>query len=125
VTRVESFCKKRDSTRVTIFLNVTRVESESLESFCKKRDSTRVTIFLNVTRVESESPKIVTRVESLTRITLSLILFSRPHLPFGVVVHSLRSASQFVIDYALSKISWHVPEVIHYNCNLKTISFFG
>ena len=36
-------------------------------------DSSRVTIFLNVTRIESESPKIVTRVESLTRVTLSLI----------------------------------------------------
>jgi len=36
---------------------VTRVES-----FCEKRDSSRVTIFLNVTQVESESPKIVTRV---------------------------------------------------------------
>jgi len=42
------------------------------ESFCVKRDSSRVTIFLNVTRVESESPKVVTRVESLTRVTLSL-----------------------------------------------------
>jgi len=38
-------------------LIVTRVES-----FCEKRDSNRVTIFLNVTRVEPESPKIVTRV---------------------------------------------------------------
>jgi len=36
-------------------------------------DLSRVTIFLNVTRVESESPKIVTRVESLTRVTLSLV----------------------------------------------------
>jgi len=27
VTRVESFCEKRDSSRVTIFLNVTRLES--------------------------------------------------------------------------------------------------
>ena len=34
--------------------------------------SNRVTIFLNVTRVDSESPKIVTRVESLTLVTLSL-----------------------------------------------------
>jgi len=47
--------------------NVTRVES-----FCEKRDSSRVTIFLNVTRVESESPKIAIRVESLTRVMLSL-----------------------------------------------------
>jgi len=36
--------------------------------------SIRVTIFLNVTRVKSESPKIVTRVASLTRVTLSLLL---------------------------------------------------
>jgi len=43
-----------------------------VESFCEKRDSSRVTIFLNVTRVESESQHIVTRVESLTRVTLSL-----------------------------------------------------
>jgi len=28
VTRVESFCKKRDSSRVIIFLNVIRVASE-------------------------------------------------------------------------------------------------
>jgi len=35
-----------------------------VESFCEKRDSSRVTIFLVVTQVESESPKIVTRVES-------------------------------------------------------------
>ena len=27
MTRVESFCEKRDSSRVTFFLNVTRVES--------------------------------------------------------------------------------------------------
>ena len=27
VTRVESFCEKRDSNRVTVFLNVTRIES--------------------------------------------------------------------------------------------------
>jgi len=45
-----------------------------VESFCEKRDSSRVTIFFNMTRVELESPKIVTRVESLTRVTLSLIL---------------------------------------------------
>jgi len=31
-------------------------------TFCEKHDSSRVTIFLNVTRVESESPKIVTQV---------------------------------------------------------------
>ena len=43
-----------------------------VESFCEKRDSSRVTIFLNVTRIEFESPKIVNRVESLTRVTLSL-----------------------------------------------------
>jgi len=36
-----------------------------LESFCEKHDSIRVTVFLNVTLVESESPKIVTRSESL------------------------------------------------------------
>ena len=60
------FCKN-DSDSSLESLIVTGVES-----FCEKRDSTRVTIFLNVTRVESESPKIVTRVESLTRVTLSL-----------------------------------------------------
>jgi len=43
----------------------------------KKRASSRVTIFLNVTRVESESPKIVTRVDSLTRVTLSLMFCRR------------------------------------------------
>jgi len=32
-----------------------------------------VTIFLSITRVESEWPKITTRVESLTRVTLSLV----------------------------------------------------
>jgi len=42
-------------------------------SFCEKRDSSRVTIFLNVTRVESKSPKIVTRDKSLTWVTLSLL----------------------------------------------------
>jgi len=60
------FCKN-DSVSSLDSLIVTRVES-----FCEKRDSSRVTIFLNVTRVESESLKIVTRVESLTRVTLSL-----------------------------------------------------
>ena len=39
-------------------------DSSRVESFCEKRDSSRVTIFRNVTRVESESPKIVTRVDS-------------------------------------------------------------
>jgi len=33
----------------------------------------RVTIFLNATRVESESPKIVTRVDSLIGVQLSLV----------------------------------------------------
>jgi len=47
----------------------TRVESPSFSTWL---ESSRVTIFLNVTRVESESPKFVTRVESLTRVTLSL-----------------------------------------------------
>ena len=50
------FCKN-DSDSNLESLTVTRVES-----FCEKRDSSRVTIFLNVTRVESESLKIVTRV---------------------------------------------------------------
>jgi len=49
-------------------------DSSRVESFCEKCDSSRVTIFLNVTRVESKSPQIVTRVESLTRVTLPLIL---------------------------------------------------
>ena len=43
-----------------------------LESRHSVKNVTRVTIFLNVTRIESESPKITTRVESLTRVTLSL-----------------------------------------------------
>jgi len=37
VTRVESFCEKRDSSRVTIFFNVTRVESESPKSWLESR----------------------------------------------------------------------------------------
>ena len=48
-----------------------------VESFCGKYDSCRVTILFNVTRVESESPKIVTRVELLTRVTLSLLIFKK------------------------------------------------
>jgi len=44
-----------------------------VESFYEKRDSSRVTIFLNAIRVESESPKIATRIESLTRVALSLM----------------------------------------------------
>jgi len=36
------------------------------ESFCEKRDWSRVSSVFNVTRVESKSPKIVTRVESFT-----------------------------------------------------------
>jgi len=51
VTRVESFCHKRDSSRF---------ESPSFSTW------------LDSTRVESKSPKIVTRVEPLTRVTLSL-----------------------------------------------------
>ena len=51
------------------------------------------TIFLNVTRVESESTKIVTRVESLTRVTLSLILgihfTDRCHVLFTRVIECL------------------------------------
>ena len=43
------------------------------QRFCKNdSDWSRVTIFLNVTRFESESPKILTRVELLTWVTLSL-----------------------------------------------------
>jgi len=38
VTRVESFCEKRDPSRVTIFLNVTRVW------VTKNRDSSRVIV---------------------------------------------------------------------------------
>ena len=49
-------------------------DSSRVEWFCEKRESNRVTIFLNVTRVESESSKIVTRVESLTRVTLSPVI---------------------------------------------------
>jgi len=60
---------KNDSDSSLGSLIVTRVES-----FCESRDSSRVTIFLNVTGVESESPKIVTRVELLSRVTLSLLL---------------------------------------------------
>jgi len=54
-------------------MTLTRVfDCDSCHSV-KKRDSIRVTIILNVTRVESESLNIVTRVESLTRVTLSLL----------------------------------------------------
>jgi len=60
------FCKNNSDSSLESLI-ATRVES-----FCEKRDSSRVTIFLKVTRVESGSPKIVTRVESLTRVTLSL-----------------------------------------------------
>ena len=63
------FCKN-DSDSNLESLTATRVESShSVENMTR---SSRVTIFLNVTRVESESPKIVTRVESLTLVTLSL-----------------------------------------------------
>jgi len=63
---IQRFCKT-DSDSSLESLIVTRVES-----FCEKHKKCRVTIFLNVTRIESESPKIVTRVETLTRVTLSL-----------------------------------------------------
>ena len=62
----QRYCKN-DSDSSLESLTVTRVES-----FCEKRDSSRVTIFLNVTWVDSESPQIMTRVELLTRVTLSL-----------------------------------------------------
>jgi len=62
--RSSKICK-HDSDPILDPLIVTRVES-----FCEKRDSSRVTIFLNVTRVESKSPKIVTRVQSLTKLSL-------------------------------------------------------
>ena len=62
-------CRK-DSDSSLESLTATRVESShSVENVTR---SSRVTIFLNVTWVESESPKIVTRVESLTLVTLSL-----------------------------------------------------
>jgi len=54
----QRFCKN-DSDSSLESLTLTRVES-----FCEKGDSSRVTIFLNVTRVESESPKTVTRFEA-------------------------------------------------------------
>jgi len=61
---------KNDSDSNLESLTATRVESShSVENTTR---SSQVTIFLNVTRVESESPKIVTRVESLTLVTLSL-----------------------------------------------------
>jgi len=56
-------------------MTLTRVidcESSRVILWKTRLESSRVTILLNVTRVESESSKIVTRVESLTRITLSL-----------------------------------------------------
>jgi len=55
--RIESCVIDSDSSRVTIVLNLNRVESESPKI---------------VTRVESGSPKIVTRVKSRTRVRLSL-----------------------------------------------------
>jgi len=67
----QRFCKN-DSDSSLESLTVTRVES-----FCGKYDSCRVTILFNVTQVESESPKIVTRVELLTRVTLSLLIFKK------------------------------------------------
>jgi len=54
----QRFCKN-DSDSILESLTVTRDES-----LCEKRDSTRVSTFFNVTRVESESSKNVTRVES-------------------------------------------------------------
>jgi len=56
---LRDFCKN-DSESNLESLTVTRVES-----FCENCESSRVTIFFNVTRVESESPKIVTQVESI------------------------------------------------------------
>jgi len=50
--RLRNFVKKMTLTR--------------FESFCEKRDWSRVSSVFNVTRVESKSPKIVTRVESFT-----------------------------------------------------------
>ena len=49
------------------------IDCDSSRVILWKRDSIRVTIFLNLTRVESELPKIMTRVESMTRVTLSLV----------------------------------------------------
>ena len=63
----QRFCKN-DSGLSLESLTVTRVEL-----FCDKRDSSRVTIFIKVTQVESESPKIASWVESLTQVTLSLV----------------------------------------------------
>ena len=62
----QRFCKNY-SDPILESLIVTRVES-----FCEKREASPVTILLNVTRIMSESIKIVTQVQSLTRVTLSL-----------------------------------------------------
>ena len=64
----QDFVKVTDSDTSLESLIVTRVEP-----FGKKRDSSRVTNVLYVTRVESESLKNVTLVDSLTRVTLSLV----------------------------------------------------
>jgi len=69
-------------------LIVTRVES-----FCEKRDSSRVTIFLNVTRVASELPKIVTRITpslvgTLLQFTkLQLYPISQTFMPLFMLFH--------------------------------------
>ena len=56
--RTRRFCEN-DSDSSFESLTVTRVES-----FCEKRDLSRVTFFLNVTRIESELTKIATWVDS-------------------------------------------------------------
>jgi len=56
-SEAERFCKN-DSDLSFESLSVTRVEP-----FCEKCDLSRVTIVVNVTRVESEPPKVVTRAE--------------------------------------------------------------
>jgi len=67
-SRIQRFCKN-DSDSSLESLTVTRVES-----FCEKRDSNRVTIFFNETRVEFESPKIVTRVTLSQPISVKMVL---------------------------------------------------
>jgi len=67
----QRFCKNDPDSSLKS-LAVTRVDLSHSVKNVTRNESSRVTIFLNVTRVESESPKIVTRVESLTRVTLSL-----------------------------------------------------
>jgi len=66
-SEAQRFCKN-DSDSSIESLTVARVES-----FCEKCDSSRVNIFLKVTRVAAESPKIVTRVQHCAAVTRAVL----------------------------------------------------